>query len=284
MTMALPEMEGLRSALEREAYRLTANRDEAQDLAQDCLILLVQRWPSLRSLDSIHAWCRTVLRNLFRQRLRRRWYAEVLGTDGLPEATFDPWPAVDVGLHVDGALGMLPTRIGRATRSFCLLGHGIATIAASEGRPEGTIKRWLHEGREALRMSLAETAGETPVARIYGSNWLDDARENIVKAVATAGYSPVLSELGEEPLPHGAALFVLGEQAGCRTGLEFTLAIRGTRETAATPVLLFGPPRYTAMLAAWQAGADAYLTNPSSDEVVDLLVKLRETTPSRSGP
>jgi hypothetical protein len=39
--------------------------------------------------------------------------------------------------------------------------------------------------------------------------------------------------------------------------------------------LLFGPPRQTAVFAAWHARADAYLTSPSSPDVPNIMAKLR---------
>jgi DNA-binding response OmpR family regulator len=104
---------------------------------------------------------------------------------------------------------------------------------------------------------------------------LDDARTALDRALQGAGYRPHWEALGEEAkLPERAALFVLGEQVGDRTGLELLLTVRATEGLSKTPVLLFGPARHTAMLAAWQAGADAYLTDPTSPDVMDLLRKL----------
>jgi hypothetical protein len=159
---------------------------------------------------------------------------------------------------------------------FYLVGQTVAVIAASEARPEGTIKRWLHEGREALRMALSEVAAEAPLARIYASGWMDDTRRHVEAALREAGYRPEWSDLAEDgPLPADAALFVLGEQAGPRSGLELLLFVRGSGQTEKTPTVLFGPGRRSAVTAAWQAGADCYLTDPSSPEVLHFLRKLR---------
>jgi RNA polymerase sigma-70 factor (ECF subfamily) len=273
----LQDMDALRASLRRDARRLTADADEAEDLVQECLLLALRYGETLRHPDRLHAWCRTVLRNLLRQRLRRRWYREVAGAGGSWEDASDPWRQVDTALVVDAALQELPPRLRTAVRRFYFGGQSIASIADGEGRAEGTIKRWLHEGREALRMSLAESVSGAPLARIYASNWLEDARRNVLDAVRRAGFAPALCELMEtDALPRDAALIILGEQAGCRTGLELLLAIRGTKEIAETPVLLFGPPRETAVLAAWRAGADAYLTDPSSPDVAAILAKLRQ--------
>jgi len=266
----------LEAVLEREARRLTGDSDEAEDLAQEVRLIVHGRGDTIRDATKTAAWCLTVLRNVWRGRLRRRWYSERLGLDDLPEPVTDPWEAVEARLVVEQAVGELPPTVARAVREFYLAGATVATIAAGEARPEGTIKRWLHEGREALRMSLADLAPDAPVARVYASNWMDDARRNVTQALREAGYRSEWGELGEEdPLPADAALLVLGEQAGSRSGLELLLAVRGTPGIASTPVVLFGPGRESAVLAAWKAGADCYLTDPSSPEVVQFLRKLR---------
>jgi RNA polymerase sigma factor (sigma-70 family) len=272
----------LRLRLLREARRLTADPNEAEDLVQECLLALHRHRSDLRDPRKLLSWCRTVLRNAYRQRLQRRWYSEVRGlTDLSPPAT-EPWESVDASLMLDGALQTLAPRTRRVLREFYLVGHTIAAIAAHESRPEGTIKRWLHDGREALRMALSEPQPDAPLARIYATNWMDDTRRAVESALREAGYRPEWSTLGEDAsLPHDTALLVLGEQAGPRSGLELLLFLRHSPDTASTPVMLFGPGRQSALVAAWQAGADCYLTDPSSPEVVHFLRKLRNahTTP-----
>ena len=81
-----------------------------------------------------------------------------------------------------------------------------------------------------------------------------------------------------------ADLYVLGHEVGCRSGLELLLYLRGKDETADRPVVLFGPGRHSAVFAAWKAGADTYLTDPSSDDVVHFLKKLREAYESGNPP
>jgi RNA polymerase sigma-70 factor (ECF subfamily) len=276
-----PRDDDVRPRLLREARRLVADPNEAEDLVQECLRVLVERGAQIRRPDAVFAWCRAVLRNVYRSRLRRKWYVEVRGVDGLPAAVSDPWASVDTSLVVEDALETLAPRSRRVMRDFYLVGHTIAAIAAHESRPEGTIKRWLHDGREALRMALSEPQAAAPLARIYATSWMDDTRRAVESALREAGYRPEWSTLGEDgPLPHDAALFLLGDQAGPRSGLELLLFVRHSPQTASTPVMLFGPGRESAVVAAWQAGADCYLTDPSSTEVVHFLKKLRAVGPA----
>jgi len=255
--------------------------NEAEDLVQECLLALHQHRASLRDPTSLLPWCRTVLRNLYRQRLRRRWYTELRGLADLPISATEPWGSVDASLTVEGALETVAPRVRRVLREFYLVGHTVAVISEREGRPEGTIKRWLHEGREALRMALTETPEGAPLACIYASGWMDDTRRHVENALREAGYRAEWGALNEDAaLSPEAALFVLGEQAGPRSGLELLLAVRHAEATANTAVVLFGPGRESAVLAAWQAGADCYLTDPSSPEVPHFLRQLRAAAES----
>ncbi len=277
-----PLTAGLRPRLLHEARCLVADPNEAEDLVQECLLALHRHGGTLREPGKVLSWCRTVLRNLYRQRLRRRWYTEVRGLDDLPPPTTEPWDSVDASLTVEGALETVTPRVRRVLREFYLVGHAVATIAEHEARPEGTIKRWLHEGREALRMALAEAHEGAPRARIYASGWMDDTRRHVERALQEAGYQATWASLGEEEsLAGDVGLFVLGEQAGPRSGLELLLAARHAEATAKVPVVLFGPGRESAVVAAWQAGADCYLTDPSSPEVLHFFKQLRATDPSR---
>ena len=83
------DINALRASLQAQARRRAGNADEAEDLVQECLEVLLARQDTIRKPSSVISWCGTVLLNLFRQRLRRRWYTEVLGLQSLPEDSFD---------------------------------------------------------------------------------------------------------------------------------------------------------------------------------------------------
>ena len=275
------ELAALRALLTRDARRLAGGEDEAEDLVQECLIVLVRHRDSIRDADRVSAWCRAVLRNLHRQRRRRKWYAEQCGVDDLPDTPFDPWHAVDARLTMDAAASRLPDRVGGAMRRFYFDGDSIGDIARATGRPGGTVKRWLHEGREALRMMLTEGETAVPLARIYGSHWGEGHLKAIIAAAEAAGLRAEVSDLADDgSMATDAALMVFGDRAGERTGLELLLCARAVG-VVEMPVLLFGAPRRTAVLAAWQAGADAYLADPSSPDLPGILQKLCEAARNR---
>jgi CheY-like chemotaxis protein len=128
-------------------------------------------------------------------------------------------------------------------------------------------------------VACAETEGGAPVAYLWASDWLDDALRSVTAAVRAAGLCPrVAAPDGDDFVPPAdGALFILGERVGSRTGLELLLCLRATEETRQIPALLFGPGRHSTILAAWQAGADAYLTDPSSPDLTALAKQLTAT-------
>ncbi|MGD8238696.1 MAG: hypothetical protein PVH68_09105 [Armatimonadota bacterium] len=112
-------------------------------------------------------------------------------------------------------------------------------------------------------MSTAESAEAVPLVRIYASDWSDEVRRGVVDAACNAGYRFELGELGEgDSLPADTAIFVFGEQVGCRAGIELCRAARRAEETAGIPVILFGQAEQVAIHEGWKAGAAAYLTDP----------------------
>ena len=58
------------------------------------------------------------------------------------------------------ALATLPAHLRRAVVLHYVADLSVADIARQEGVADGTVKSWLHRGRAALAVALAETRGE----------------------------------------------------------------------------------------------------------------------------
>lgn len=138
-------------ALVGQAYVLTGDREEAQDLAQETLARLWDRWPVVSQYDDPAAWARRVLFNLAMSRLRRRG----LERRRPPEAALAaPAPSADA-VDLARALRRLPVAQRKALVLREVLGLDIEEVAREMHASEGTVRKWLHRARRALADALA---------------------------------------------------------------------------------------------------------------------------------
>lgn len=279
--MEHPAPDNLRPALLRFARTVARDAEEAEDLVQECLAVLHVRRTEIRCEQATLAWCRTVVHNLFRRRLRREWYGRIqhLPLQDAPESCVDPWDEVDTRLTAEGLLQRLQGPGRAAAREFYLGRAGVADLARQLGRPPGTIKRWLHDSREEMRMSAVPS--DKPKAYAYGSSWGTGVKAAVRSALLAAGYAPEFRPLGEQQAPaRDGALYVLAENQTGRSGLELLLTLRADHERPDVPVVLLGSPRQSAIVAAWKAGADVYLTKVDEEELAAMLRQLRADAPA----
>jgi RNA polymerase sigma-70 factor, ECF subfamily len=144
----------------RQAYALTGNLADAQDIAQEAFARAWQRWDSVRACDSPEAWVRRVTINLATNRYRRertaRAAARQLLARDVPEISPDT-VALVAGLRA------LPERQRVVLVLHYLADLPVSQIAAELRCPVGSVKGWLSRGRDALHAVLSEeNAGLTP--------------------------------------------------------------------------------------------------------------------------
>jgi RNA polymerase sigma-70 factor (sigma-E family) len=149
-------------ALLRSAYLMAGDRDEAEDLVQECLLRLARKWPRVRSMEHPGAYARRVLFNLIldggRQRARRR--TELLAveiTDGHGGAD-QTTAGLEAHVELVQALGELPDR----QRAVLVLRYFVdlpeAEVATILGCSPGTVKSSTSRGLERLRQTLDPAA------------------------------------------------------------------------------------------------------------------------------
>jgi RNA polymerase sigma factor (sigma-70 family) len=159
----------------RLAYRLTGNRQDAEDLTQDVFVRV------FRSLDSFEpgnfaGWLHRITTNLFLDRARRAARirmdgfadgaeSQILGNDVLPEdavndAGFDP--------DVEAALASLPEKFRVAVVLCDIEGLSYDEIADVLGVKVGTVRSRIHRGRMQLRDALAHRAPSRGRTRFLG--------------------------------------------------------------------------------------------------------------------
>ncbi len=300
------DREALSDLVERSRLRLFAlayaelrHYEDAQDAVAAALVQICLHVGKLREPERVGAWMAMIVRHEAR-RLRRR-AAAPLGV-AIEEATVEGWERLSgataagaaadhaaLRLDVQRALRRLPREEARAVALFYLSGRPIREIAVEVGRPEGTIKRWLHLGRRRLANHLEVYAPMTPTseprsAAIISTDIEPSLQQQLVDALKQAGWEDVAT-VGTEPVVTGAAVSDAGETEG---ELQLAPALRGKRyvildewiggrsafelhtllrahpdaKAMAFGLLLHAPAARSTVFAAWSAGFDLCLTQP----------------------
>lgn len=152
------------------ALRLTGNRAEAEDLAQDSLLKAVRGWQKFRGDADPGTWLYRITVNAWKNRLRAaRWrVARFLSLDGGPDPDSEPIERASSDLtpeseaenrerraRVEAALGTLTPEERAVLVLRELDGCSYQQIADSLGLPLGTVKSRLARARLLLAEALA---------------------------------------------------------------------------------------------------------------------------------
>lgn len=142
------------------AYRLSGNRDDAQDLVQEVL-LRVRRGLESYTPHSFDGWLWRITRNAFLDEVRRRRRRP---TSPLPDddrGVGEPAPppdevlaAVRLGEDIQAALLKLPYEFREAVVLCDVVGLSYDEIAAAVDIPVGTVRSRIHRGRKMLKELL----------------------------------------------------------------------------------------------------------------------------------
>lgn len=175
------DREALSLLVERARLRLFAlawaelrHYEDAQDVVALALTRICLHLEDLRAPERIEFWMRRIVRNearmLARRRRTRPWEIDPRAGRALQENTEGNRLERQAGLRHDiaRALGQIPREQAHALSLYYLIGLSVGEIAHRFDRPEGTIKRWLHQGRSRLAVELKEyapmeTQKETPM-------------------------------------------------------------------------------------------------------------------------
>jgi RNA polymerase sigma-70 factor, ECF subfamily len=143
------------------AYRLTGDRDEARDLAQDVFVRVYRNLDRYRP-GTFEGWLYRITKNLFLDRVRRRNRVRV---EPLPEGEWrqpsdlTPGPAdrIEAGMlrgDLELALQDLPPLFRTAVVLCDVHGLSYEEVAEATGWPLGTVRSRIHRGRRLLRRRL----------------------------------------------------------------------------------------------------------------------------------
>lgn len=142
------------------AYRLTGNRQDAEDLVQDVLVR-VQRGLRTYRPGSLRGWLGRITTNAFLDQARRRTRRPTTALPEDPDVVLPPAPsaadaaaAASLPDHLQDALARLPEDFRVAVVLSDVVGMPYAEIAEHLAVPVGTVRSRIHRGRLALREAL----------------------------------------------------------------------------------------------------------------------------------
>lgn len=143
------------------AYALSGSRWGAEDLAQEAFLAAHRDWDRIGSYEQPGAWVRRVVANMSVSAFRRR-AAEARAFSRMPfgrDATLPDLAAGDPEFWA--AIRKLPRRQAQVLALFYLEDRSIAEVAEILDVTIGTVKRQLHNGRQALGRRLRSEVGES---------------------------------------------------------------------------------------------------------------------------
>ncbi len=270
-------VELLRMKLFAVAYRETGNYHDAQDVAASSILQICLHISELREPSTVQSWMYAITRNESARVYRGRKHEnDALDTDCIPHVSDGAKSALR--MDIERALRLVPRDLARAVALHYLAGLSVRNIADRLGRPEGTIKRWLHEGRLELATQMEEYAPmETKRTATIVHTELDEGLlGSVIASLKAAGFSTVnvLTDLdsvsglveegeGEHREFHvpkcltGSRLVVLDEWIGGRSAFELYSTLKASAEAPDMGFcLLLSKPAQSTLFAAWAAGFD----------------------------
>ena len=148
------------------------SRADAEEVAQDAFVRLLEHWPKVRTYDDPEAWVRLVAVRMLVSRLRRRTSA-LAGLRRLrvqaPGA--EPGPESGTALELMEALATLPVTHRAVVVLHHLLDLPVDEVAAQLKVPAGTVKSRLSRARAALAPLLDDSVDD----------WVDDSVDDSVE-------------------------------------------------------------------------------------------------------
>ena len=143
------------------AMSLTANRDRARDLVQDCALraMRARRWPG--DEPAYRAWLFRILRNAFLDEERRA------GRGDMAEADHEALPSsAEIWQFDESLISALTVRMGLSKLSaphrevitlVDMVGFSYAETASLIGVPPGTVMSRLSRARRSLLQSIGDS-------------------------------------------------------------------------------------------------------------------------------
>ena len=148
--------------LYRQAYRLTGNQDNAEDLVQDLLIHIYEKEIDLTSYEKPSSWLLRALYNLFIDQYRKKNRLPIDNKEPDSDEIIDSLSNINNTPHtlfevqntkntLDIALQSLNPEQRALIALHDIEGHSLPELSDITGIPIGTLKSRLHRSRQSLR-------------------------------------------------------------------------------------------------------------------------------------
>lgn len=160
----------------RTAYRLTGNRDDAQDLVQDSVLDALRSFDRFQIGTRFDRWMQQIITHNFIDRQRAQPKVKVESLDQplgdeeedertleVPDVTSEPGHLIEereLEEPVQRALDELPAEYRAVVVLSDIEGYSYDEIAAALKVPIGTVRSRLNRGRNILKEKLADYARE----------------------------------------------------------------------------------------------------------------------------
>jgi RNA polymerase sigma factor (sigma-70 family) len=271
------------------AYAELRNYEDAQDAVASALLQICLHVKELREPSSVRAWMKQIVRNEVR-RIRRNGSQTQSGLEE-PDAQGATTGPYWLRLDIERALWRLPVEQAGAIRLFYLADLSIDEIARRLGRSDGTVKSWLHRGRQRL---ATEMEGYAPMTRkskpspapaqsavLIHTDLEPDLIQQITTTLRAGGYHTkvvVPDDLSRftEALKE-TQLILMDESIGKHHALEFLMHLRANPATYGIPVcLLSSAPSTFSITAYFAAGVERLVNKKNPDHLAWLALPFRK--------
>ncbi len=140
----------------RFAYTLTRNRDDAQDITAEAVLLGYEQFHTLRDEALFKTWMFTIAQRVFYRALRRsKRFIPLADSDEQTSSMPLPERSAEVSL-LYAALDRLPREQRETVVLFEIVGLSLEEIQAVQGGSLSGVKSRLVRGREKLKHLLGE--------------------------------------------------------------------------------------------------------------------------------
>ncbi|GAA3514095.1 sigma-70 family RNA polymerase sigma factor [Actinocatenispora rupis] len=155
---------GAHPHVRRFAAHLCASAEDAEDAAQEALIVLYRKIGTLRASAALASWMFRIVRNECLRRARRLVDSSDAPDAGPVDSAEDEVLRRLEAERVAAAIRALPDVQRRVLIMRDVLGYPGRTVAGALGLSTAAMKSQLHRARTALRTDLRGTPGVPPSA------------------------------------------------------------------------------------------------------------------------